>query len=207
VFYRLIRRMFLLAAGPMFRLRVEGRERLPRSGPGIVIAPHRSWLDPPCVGAACARPVRFLMLRDIYERPGTHWFYRRMGALPVQAGGSASMVSLRAAFRHLRQGELVGVFPEGRVVRGEALGELRAGAALLAVRSGAPVIPLAIRGTAEAWPHGRRLPRPGRVSVRIGEPIPVPPADRPGALEAMLESMRLALEESVNGTGAGERSS
>lgn len=194
MFYRLIRRMFLLLAGPMFRLRVEGRDRVPASGPGIVVAAHRSWLDPPCMGGACPRPVRFLMLRDIYERPATHWFYRGMGALPVRTGDNASMSSLRQAFRHLRQGELLGIFPEGRVVHGDELGELRAGAAMLAVRSGAPVIPLAIEGTAQAWPHGRKLPRPGRVRVRIGEPIPAPDADDPDAVAALLEAIRVALE-------------
>ena len=62
LFYRLARGLFRIVALPMFRFRVEGAERVPREGPGVVVAPHRSWLDPACVAGACPRPVRFLMI-------------------------------------------------------------------------------------------------------------------------------------------------
>jgi 1-acyl-sn-glycerol-3-phosphate acyltransferase len=193
VFYHVIRRLFLLLAGPMFAFRVEGRERLPARGPLVVIAPHRSWLDPPVVGAACPRVVRFLIVDHIYRRRGQHWFYRRMRSLPVRAGGAASLPSLREALRHLRDGGVVGVFPEGRVVRETAAGEVQAGAALLALRSGALIVPIAIEGTAAAWPHGQRLPRPRRVAATIGAPIRPPGRDEPRAFERTVELIRDAL--------------
>jgi 1-acyl-sn-glycerol-3-phosphate acyltransferase len=162
----------------MFRFRVEGAERVPRDGPGVVVAPHRSWLDPLCIGGAFPRPVRFLILDDVYRRRMTNWFYRSMGSIPVTAGGGPmSVTALRRALRALRQGELIGVFPEGRVLPDGPLGDLHPGAAMLSVRTRAPVLPVAIRGSARAWPHGRKLPGPGEVGVRIGEAI-TPPGER-----------------------------
>ena len=174
LFYRCVRAAFRGIAAPYFSFRVEGREHVPAAGAGIVIAPHRSWLDPACVGAASPRPIHFLIAEDIYEKPWSRWFYRMMQGTPVKSGGFASFGSLRGALRVLDRGELVGIFPEGRVIRPGVENDVQAGAALLAVRTGAPVIPVGIVGTARAWPHGRRFPRPSPVRVRIGRPIDTP---------------------------------
>ena len=167
-FYRIVRRLFLVLARPAFRFRVEGREHIPLEGPGILVAPHRSWLDPACVGGACPRPVHFLILSSVYQKPWARWFYRGMRSLPVTPGGKASISSLRGALRHLRSGKLIGIFPEGHVVTDETESIVHPGAAMLAIRSGAPVIPLDIRGSATAWPKGRKFPGPAPVSVTIG---------------------------------------
>jgi 1-acyl-sn-glycerol-3-phosphate acyltransferase len=192
-FYRLIRRLFLILARPAFRFRVEGREHVPLSGPGILVAPHRSWLDPAVVGAACPRPVHFMILKGVYEKPWARWFYRKMRSLPVEPGGNASISALRGALRHLRSGELIGIFPEGRVVTDEAESVVHPGAALLAVRSGARVIPMEIRGSDVAWPKGQKLPRPASVSVTIGPGLD-PPARGSGVeIEEMTRRIERAL--------------
>ena len=67
----------------MFRFRVEGAERVPERGPAVVVAPHRSWLDPACVGGACRRPIRFLIMEAVHSKFWTRWFYRGMGTIPV----------------------------------------------------------------------------------------------------------------------------
>jgi 1-acyl-sn-glycerol-3-phosphate acyltransferase len=174
-FYRFVRRAFLIVARPMFRFDVLGAERIPETGPVIIVAPHRSWLDPPCVGAACPRPVRFLMVADLYHKPWARWFYARMKSLPVDPHARNSVVSLRRALAHLRDGGVVGVFPEGRVVAAGETEELKFGAAMLAVRAGATVVPMAIEGSAEAWPHRTPFPRPAEVRVMVGEPMPPEP--------------------------------
>lgn len=187
VLYGLVRRSFLVAAAPLFRFRVHGRERVPSTGPGIVVALHRSWLDPPCLGGACPRPLSFLTLRSVYQKPWGRWFYRRMGALPVDPDGSTSLRSLREAMRRLQRGGLLGVFPEGRVVAGGIQGTIHPGAAVLSVRTGAPVIPAMIRGSARAWPHGRRYPLPAPVQVDFGPPISPPAASGEKAVQEMLQ--------------------
>jgi 1-acyl-sn-glycerol-3-phosphate acyltransferase len=178
VFYRAVRRLFLLLAGPLFGLRVLGASRVPECGPAILIAAHRSWLDPACVAAACRRPVRFLIRASVYHTPWARWFYRAMGSIPVAAPVAGSSVALRRALRHLKRGEVVGVFPEGGIVPDGQSARILPGAALLAVRTGAPVVPLRISGSARAWPHGKRWPRPAAVQVSVGVPIPVPPGGR-----------------------------
>ena len=195
LFYRSIRRLFLILATPMFRFSVEGIENVPSEGPAIVVASHRSWLDPPCVGAAFPRPVRFLILEGVYRRPWARWFYRRMRSLPVNPSKRTSVVSLRRAFAHLRQGGVVGVFPEGRVVEDGSDVEFASGAAVLAVRTGAPVIPIVIHGSANAWPRGKRLPRPAPVRVRIEPPIDSSRSDGRDreAVERLMEQIRLTL--------------
>jgi len=195
LFYRLARGLFRIVALPMFRFRVEGAERVPREGPGVVVAPHRSWLDPACIGGACPRPVRFLMMEAIYRRPGATWFYRCMRSIPVGDGNAPlTTTALRHALRALRDGQLIGVFPEGRVVPDGALGPFQRGAAMLAARGDAPVIPVFIRGSSRAWPHGRAWPGPAKVSVRIGHAIAPPGASDRDAVERFLQRIRAALE-------------
>ncbi len=170
-FYRFIRSLFRIVAGPMFRLRIEGASRIPRRGPVVIVASHRSWLDPPCVGAACRRPIRFLILDKVYRKPWARWFYRWMRGLPVDPASRRSVASIRRALSHLKHGGVVGVFPEGRVIRGGEPAPFHPGAAMLALRSGAQVVPIRLQGTAEAWPHGRKFPRRSPVTVYVDEPL------------------------------------
>ena len=195
LFYRAVRRLFLLLAGPLFRYKVTGRELVPREGALVVVAPHRSWLDPACVGAAVERPIRFLIVDRMYHKPWARWFYRGMKSIPVQKGGAASLSALRIAMRSLRKGEDVGIFPEGRVLKGWSEGGLQHGAAMLAVRTGSPIVPVGIHGSAAAWPHGRPFPVPARVSVRIGRPIAPPERGEAGGVERLTQRMEEAIRE------------
>lgn len=201
MFYRAIRRAFLILAHPFLRFRVENVDRIPRTGPVVIVATHRSWLDAPCVGGACPRPVRFLIRdRVFHQNRLASWFYQRMGSVPVSPGGVKSIGAIRAALSCLRGGGVIGVFPEGRVVREGEREELRAGAALLAVRTGAPVVPIVIHGSAAAWPPGRRYPGPGRVRVEVGHPLPAPEGSREDAEQRLMDRIEAALprDDTVN---------
>ena len=169
--YRLVRGLFLLLARPMFDLRVDGADRLPPSGPAILVASHRSWLDPALLGAASPRPVQFLILDRVYRRPWAGWFFRWMRTIPVGSTPGEGLRATRAALARLRDGGIIGIFPEGRVFPEEQPGAWRQGVALLALRSGAPIVPVGIRGSARAWPHGRSLPRAAPVRVHVGRPF------------------------------------
>lgn len=189
---------FRLVARPLLRFTVEGTEHVPLAGPVVLVAPHRSWLDPPCLGAACPRPVRFLIMESVYDKRWARWFYRRMLSLPVAAGGARSLAALRGSLRALGQGAVIGVFPEGRVVRPGERGHVHPGAALLALRSGCPVVPAAIEGSSRAWPPGRLVPRPAAVRVRFLPPLP---AER-GTDAAAVEALRLRIERALAGAAA-----
>ena len=192
--HRFVRRLFLTIARPMFGLRIEGTENLPASGPAILVANHRSWLDPPLLGAARERPVHFLILDDVYDRPWVRWFYRFMRTIPVSGDSGKSLFAMREAMRRLRAGEVIGIFPEGRVFTREQPGEFRPGVALLARRSGSPLVPVHIQGSAEAWPKGRAWPRPARVRVRIGAPFDPGEAEQQSA-EALIGRIKMALDD------------
>jgi len=194
VFYRLIRRLFRVVAAPMFRFRVEGVDHVPRRGPAILIARHRSWLDPPCVGGACPRNVHFLIAKRVYHTPWVGWFYRWMQSIPVSPGGSGSLVALRKALRRLRDGDVIGIFPEGRVVRPGEQSVVQPGAALLAVHTGAPVVAIRIEGSARAWPHGRKWPGPARVRVSICPPVLPPKTRSRQAVSVMAARIEALLE-------------
>jgi len=196
LFYRCARTLFRIIAYPMFRFRVEGAERVPAVGPAVVVAAHRSWLDPVCVGGALPRPIRFLIMERVYRHWWARWFYDAMDSIPVRAGVEPiTVAALRGALRALQRGELIGVFPEGGVLPDGPLGEVQPGAAMLAVRSGAPIIPVAIRGSSRAWPHGRRWPGPAAVRVVIGRPIDPPERGGREVIDGFLPQIRTALEQ------------
>jgi len=170
VFYWFIKGMFWPLGQIYFRLRRRGLHRLPRTGPVILIANHSSFLDPPVLGSACPRKVHFLIMRAMYDMLRFRWFYAGMEAIPVSADRQDAM-SLRRALKALREGRVVGVFPEGRRRLDGRVGEAQLGAALLAARSGASVVPVGIRGAYEALPPKGMFPWPKRIEVVFGEPL------------------------------------
>lgn len=153
------------------RWQVEGRERVPRRGGVLVIANHVSDSDPVVVGSALARPAWYMAKRELFERPLLGPLIRRLHAFPVERG-TPDRRALRRALELLAAGEVVVVFPEGRDSLSGDLQPLEAGAALLALYSGAPVVPAGLRGTRELLPMYQVIPRPARVLVRFGSPIP-----------------------------------
>lgn len=124
----------------------EIRLPLPKQGPALVVANHVSGLDPLLMIAASHRPLRFLIAREQYERFGLHWLLRAVGCIPVDRAASPYR-ALAAARRALQQGEVVALFPHGRIhLDHEGHGRLKPGVRHLAEVSGAPVYPVRIDG-------------------------------------------------------------
>ncbi len=190
-----------------FRVEAQGTEHIPAEGAVLIVANHSSVLDPPIVGGMCPRQLTFLAKAELFRVPGFGWLIRRLGAQPLRREG-ADPSALRMAQRVLAEGKALLVFPEG--TRGEEgfLREAKAGAALLAVRSGAAVVPAYVHGTGRAWPRGRRLPRPVKVRVTFGAPLRfqrATGAERRGQYEAASRQMMTAIAElrdrAVGGVG------
>ena len=170
-------------AFPYARFDIKGTERLPRTGPAIVVANHRSYFDTATISVTVARsgrPLRFLGKAEVFDAPIVGQMAKAMGGIRVERG-SGSDEPLWAAARALAAGELVAMMPQGTIPRGRAFFEPelkgRWGAAKLAATSGAPVIPIGIWGTEKVWPRSARVPnvaniaRPPLVRVRVGEPV------------------------------------
>lgn len=149
----------------LFAVRVKGEANVPASGPLVVAANHRSYLDPPLLGTWFPRTVQFMAKKELFSIPVLGWLIRQWHAFPVDRE-RGDIGAFRAALHILRDGGVVGIFPEGtRNLAGEA--KARGGAVLLAASAGCPVVPVALVNTQFAV---RRL-RSSKVEVRIGEPM------------------------------------
>lgn len=121
---------------------------LPQSGPAIVVSNHISGLDPLLMIACSSRPLRFIIAREQYARFGLQWLFRAAGCIPVDRERSPEK-AMRQAFKALRNGEVVALFPHGKIhLDSEPPKRTKAGASRLAQITGAPVIPLRISGAA-----------------------------------------------------------
>lgn len=163
----------------MFHLTVSGEERLPRSGAAVIVANHISWLDPIIVPLALPRKPAFLAMEELWRMRGLRVVMRAYGPLAIPLNrGAVDASALKRSLQALRDGALLIVFPEGGISPDGRLRPFHRGAALMAARARAPLIPVAITGTADALPLGRIMPRPRPITVRIGSPIPPPGPDR-----------------------------
>jgi|SRR5581483_6937966 len=154
--------------------RVSGRASLPTTGPLLIVANHLSWYDPLLLGVVVRRRVWFLTKVELFRWPLVGWLARRTGQIPVQRRGS-DRAALQQALLYLREGKAVVIFPEGTVERQEQMLAAHPGAALLALRSGTPVLPFAHQGTRQILRfHGQWRPQ---VRVKIGRPY-LPPSHK-----------------------------
>jgi 1-acyl-sn-glycerol-3-phosphate acyltransferase len=154
-----------------FRLERHGRENIPRSGPVILAANHRSFLDPFIVGVCLRRPVYFVAKQELFEKRWQGWILNALGAFPIRRGESdeESMATAKAI---LARGDAVVIFPEGTRIRHGSLGRAKRGVGRLALESGAPVVPIAVAGT-ENVRRGWVI-RPAKVKARCGRPLTFP---------------------------------
>jgi cytidylate kinase len=165
-------------ARAIVRFRVEGDlASLPKSGPMIMAANHASSADPVLIGAflnqVLGRPLNWLGKRELIEFPLTGWAFRIAGIHPVDRE-AADLEAFRTAMRILEAGQTLAVFPEGTRSKDGALQQVREGVGMLALRSGAPVLPVAVVDSDILWPRGQLLPHYGkRVTVRYGTPFVV----------------------------------
>jgi 1-acyl-sn-glycerol-3-phosphate acyltransferase len=196
--------VYLLAKGILkpslatwLRWNIEGLENIPRSGPAIVAFNHIAYLDPLAVSfvvdSARRRP-RFLAKSELFEDKRIAWIFKGARQIEVRRGTRDAPMALDHALDTLRHGEVIVVFPEGTITTDPDLFPMapKSGAARLALKSGVPLIPCALWGTANIWPKGfakHWWPPKQDVCVRIGAPIEV--AGRPDTRE---EWVRLSKE-------------
>ena len=158
------------------RVRIEGQlDEIPREGPVILAANHISNADAVILGAwltkSLGRRIHWLGKKEMFDWPVVGYVARNGGIHPVDRG-AADVDAFRTAERVLREGHILMIFPEGtRSPTGE-LQKPRDGLAMLALRTGAPIVPVGISNTDRVWPKGKLLPRPGRhATMRVGTPF------------------------------------
>jgi 1-acyl-sn-glycerol-3-phosphate acyltransferase len=167
-----------------FRGRVYGTERVPMTGKLIVVANHASDFDPPLLSAAVRRPVSYMAKEELFQVPGLSQAIQLYGAYPVKRG-SPDRSAIREALKQLDQGWAVGIFLQGTRTADGRIPNPKIGAALIAAKAQATLLPVSLWGTHQIFQKGSAVPRPVPLTLRIGDPIPPPAStDRP-ELEAV----------------------
>ena len=169
--------IFGFVARLLFGARIEGVERIPRSGPFILVANHCSNFDPPILGWATGhqvgRIVHFMAKVEMRSWPVVGWLARQSGVYFVRRG-EGDRAAQRFSLEALSDGRAIAVFPEGTRSRNGRLTSGKSGAAFLAMRSGAPLLPVGIAGSHRIFPGRSRWPHATRITFRIGEPFTLP---------------------------------
>jgi len=199
---------YLLARGILkpwlatwFRWTLEGVERIPRTGGTILAFNHIAFLDPFAAAYLVdevGRRVRFLAKSELFQDKRIAWIVRGAGQIEVRRGTREAPMALDHAYRALQEGELVAVFPEGTITDDPDLKPMAAksGAARLALKTGAPLIPCALWGTQNIWPKDFRKhwwPPRQDIAIQVGEAMKVPVGDE--SRDAITDVSRRLSEE------------
>lgn len=169
--YWIIRRIFNFVTYILIGMKVYGEEHIPAKGPFIIVCNHASYFDPPLVGTAVRHHlIHFMAKEELFRNPFMNWFLRYVHTFPVHRG-RIDKKAIVESFRVLKNGGVLGIFPEGTSRYQGVLGPFHDGFAGIAIKAGVPVLPVAIV-------NSRPLPKKtGPVQVVIGEPV-LPPADK-----------------------------
>jgi 1-acyl-sn-glycerol-3-phosphate acyltransferase len=168
--YRLGWLFFRFIYATYFRWRVFNAERVPCSGPVILASNHASFLDPPLVGAGLKRGCNYLARESLFRYPGVGALLHSWQAVPVDRDGGGA-AGLKAILDRLLKGGVIILFPEGTRTRDGQLQPARSGIGLTVIKSQAPVVPVRVFGTFEAYGRTVRFPKPKRVMVKYGRPM------------------------------------
>lgn len=167
-FYASVRAVLYGLLRIVFRMEITGLENIPRVGAAILAPNHRSLLDIPVAGMPTKRKVWFMAKDELFRSKISAAVLGRLGGFPVRRG-KPDRAPLVRALQLLNDGEIVGIFPEGTRRPGARFERLEEGFAYVALKSGAPIIPVAIIGTEDVFPRDRKLPRLAKIRVRVGE--------------------------------------
>ncbi|PRH78650.1 1-acyl-sn-glycerol-3-phosphate acyltransferase [Streptomyces solincola] len=173
--------LFKAVLGPVLRLwfrpRLEGMENIPGTGPVLLAGNHLTFIDSMVLSVVCERQVSFIGKDEYVTGTGLKgrlmaWFFTGSGMVPVDRdGANGGVAALMTGRRILEEGRMFAIYPEGTRSPDGRLYRGRTGVARLTLMTGAPVVPFAVIGTDKLQPGGAGLPRPGRVTVRFGEPL------------------------------------
>ncbi len=194
--YRLVAGLLTFLSFVLYRPRVTGKENIPLVGPVLIAPIHRSNVDFAFTLFISPRKVFFMAKDSVFRVPILGTLLLHLGAFPIKRG-TADRESMSLAEEVLRRGHALVLFPEGTRKEGRSVAQLRDGAMFVAARTGATVVPVGVGGSEKAMPPGKKLPRPARIRIVVGEPIAPPSGEgrvARSAITAKSEELRVELE-------------
>jgi 1-acyl-sn-glycerol-3-phosphate acyltransferase len=168
-FYRFSTGTIRCVVRALTRTRVFGEQHVPGAGPLLVVSNHVQWVDPVILGALFPRPLIFMAKQELWRTGWVGWVVERYGAFPVRRG-EADRGAVRRGMSILEAGGAIGIFPEGTRSKSTQLGRAHPGASLLALKSGAPILPVGVSGTLSMGGFGW-VGRWPVVDINYGEPF------------------------------------
>ncbi|MDQ3898871.1 MAG: 1-acyl-sn-glycerol-3-phosphate acyltransferase [Actinomycetota bacterium] len=172
--YQIVRFLIWVVAKLFWRLSFEGLENVPREGPFVLAPVHRSFIDFGLVSGVTRRRMGYMGKESLWKSKLLGSFISMLGAYPVNRG-APDREALRRTLDLLDRGEPLVLFPEGTRRSGPVVEHLHEGAAFVASKAGVPLVPVGIGGSEQALPKGKKLPRPVRIHIVVGEPLLPPP--------------------------------
>ncbi len=168
--YRIGWSVFRVLYATYFRWRVFGAENVPVNGGVILASNHASFLDPPLVGCGLKRDINYLARESLFRFPGIGALLRSWNAVPVDRDGGGAK-GLKIILDRLLNGAGIILFPEGTRTKDGQLQPARSGIGLTVIKSAAPVVPVRVFGTFEAYGRHVKIPKPQRITVKYGKPM------------------------------------
>lgn len=178
------------------------RHPLPAHGSAILVCNHTSALDPLLIQSVCDRVVVWMMAKEYYDIKAMTWVFRAIDAIPVDRFGRDT-ASVRAALRHLKDGRILGVFPEGRIEPTRELMPFQTGVALMAIRTGVPVYPAFLDGSQRNKSMLGAFLWPNRATLAFGPPVEF---DRSNTSRENLEVATQQIKSAVDALRSANRS-
>jgi hypothetical protein len=197
----LMRFLTWLLIHSVYRLEKSGLEHVPEDGPALLVCNHVSFVDALVIAAACRRPIRFVMDHAIFRLPVLNFVFRVSGAIPIAPAREDPALLERAydaVAQALAAGELVGIFPEGRITADGEIGPFKGGIRRIVERTPVPVVPMALRGlwgsffSRKGGPAMTKPFRRGlytRIALAVAPPVPAAAA-APEALREIVTGLR-----------------
>jgi len=197
----LLRFLSWLLVNSVYRVRTQGTDRIPTTGPALIVANHVSFADALVLMAMSPRPIRFVMDQAIFRVPVLSWLFRQVKAIPIAPAKVDAAMMERAFDRvseELRDGQLVCIFPEGKITANGEINPFRPGVTRILERDPVPVVPVALQGLWGSYfsrISGAAMTQPFRrglfskIGIRVGDPV-APPAATPEQLQQLVTAMR-----------------